>query len=200
MSELVNFQREKTLMHKADTVTLDDLKQGSDDVLQQVYEANRGKFLNFAKRYNLPEDDIVDAYQEAYIVFYDNVMNGKIQSFTSSISTYIIGIGKYIIYDMLKKKKKTIQPNFDISNLDSGTESFDHLEIETRTLSREQQLLYKHFNTLGQKCKELLELFYYRGFTIKDILEHTEYGSENVVKSAKSRCMKTLKERIFSNG
>ena len=68
-------------MHKADTVTLDDLKQGSDDVLQYVYEANREKFLNFAKRYNLPDDDIVDAYQEAYIAFYDNVMNGKIQSF-----------------------------------------------------------------------------------------------------------------------
>ena len=101
---------------------------------------------------------------------------------------------------MLKKKKKTIQPAFDISHLDSGSDNYDHLEIETETLSREQQLLQKHFNTLGAKCKELLELFYYRGFTIKDILEHTEYGSENVIKSAKSRCMKTLKERIFSNG
>lgn len=186
-------------MHKVDVITLDDLKQGSDKVLRLVYEDNRDKFLNFAKRYNLPEEDLIDAYQEAYIAFYDNVMNGKIQTFTSSISTYIISIGKYIIFDMLKKKKKIIHPDFDVSILDQNEINIDYLEIETDQMSREQELLYKYFSTLGSKCQELLNLFYYRGFTIKDILEHTDYNSENVIKSAKSRCMKTLKERIFSN-
>jgi RNA polymerase sigma-70 factor (ECF subfamily) len=186
-------------MHKVETITLEDLKQGSDKVLQQVYEANRDKFINFAKRYNLPEEDLVDAYQEAYIAFYDNVMNGKIKSFSSSISTYIISIGKYIIFDMLKKKKRTINPDFDVSILRNKDDLVDYLEIETEALTHEQNLLYKYFNTLGKKCQELLDLFYYRGFTIKDILGHTDYNSENVIKSAKSRCMKTLKERILGN-
>ena len=185
-------------MHKVESITLQDLKEGSDKVLQSVYEDNRPKFLNFAKRYNLPDEDLVDIYQEAYIAFYDNVMNGKITSFTSSISTYIISIGKYIIFDTLKKNKKMVYPDFDISILRNKDELIDHLDIETETLTTEQQLLHKHFSSLGKKCKELLDLFYYRGFTIKDILEHTEYNTENVIKSAKSRCMKTLKERIFN--
>lgn len=185
-------------MHKVESITLQDLKEGSDKVLQLVYEDNRSKFLNFAKRYNLPNEDLVDIYQETYIAFYDNVMNGKITSFTSSISTYIISIGKYIIFDTLKKKKKTIHPDFDISILNNKDELTNNLDIETESLTTEQQLLYKYFATLGKKCKELLDLFYYRGFTIKDILEHTEYNSENVIKSTKSRCMKSLKERIFN--
>jgi len=185
-------------MHKVDSITLQDLKAGSDDVLQMVYEENRPKFLNFAKRYNLPDEDIVDAYQEAYIAFYDNVMNGKIESFTSSISTYIISIGKYIIYDTLKKNKKRLNVDFDLSILKTKDELIDELDIETETLTTEQKLLYKHFSALGKKCQQLLDLFYFRGFTIKDILEHTDYNSENVIKSAKSRCMKTLKERIFN--
>jgi len=73
------------------------------------------------------------------------------------------------------------------------------MDIETEALTVQQRLLKKHFKTLGRQCQELLTLFYYRGFTIKEILNHGSYNSENVVKSAKSRCMKTLKERIKLN-
>ncbi|MBW1296413.1 RNA polymerase sigma factor [Aquimarina litoralis] len=183
-------------MRKTKTITLDDLKQGSDAVLKQVYEDNRDKFINFAKRYNISDDDILDVYQDAYIVFYDNVMNGRIQNFTSTISTYVISIGKYIILDKLKKANRTVNPDFDISLVRPKEELIDHLDIDTEELTKEQQLLYQHFNTLGKKCKELLDLFYYRGFTIGDILELKIYNSENVIKSTKSRCLKTLKERI----
>lgn len=185
-------------MHKVETITLEDLRQGSDAVLKNVYESNRSKFINFARRYDLPEEDLVDVYQDAYVVFYDNVMNGKIKEFTSSISTYIISIGKYIIYDLLKKRNKTINPDIDLSIVKAKSDIVEPLEIETDELTTEQKLLYKHYNTLGKKCQELLDMFYYRGFSIKDILELTDYNSENVIKSAKSRCMKTLKERIFS--
>ena len=57
----------------------------------------------------------------------------------------------------------------------------------------------KHFGALGKKCQELLTLFYYRGYTIQEIMEAENYNSENVVKAAKSRCMKTLRERIQAN-
>ncbi|WP_299125242.1 sigma-70 family RNA polymerase sigma factor [uncultured Winogradskyella sp.] len=185
-------------MHKEDYITLKDLKKGSDDILRLVYEDNRPKFLNFAKRYNLPEEDLVDIYQEAYIAFYDNVMNGRIKEFTSTISTYITSIGKYMIFDKLKYNKRIVHPDFDISVLNNKDDLIDTLDIDNENLTTEQQLLYKHFSTLGKKCKELLDLFYYRGFTIKDILMHTEYNSENVIKSTKSRCMKILKERILN--
>lgn len=185
-------------MHKVDSITLQDLKEGSEKVLQFVYEDNRAKFLNFAKRYDLPQEDLVDIYQETYIAFYDNVMNGNITSFTSSISTYIISIGKYMIFDALKKKKKIVHPDMNSAFIQKRDEFTENFEIETNELTTEQQLLRAHFSSLGKKCKALLDLFYYRGFTIKDILEHTDYNSENVIKSAKSRCMKTLKERIFN--
>ncbi len=194
----VNYKSVCLLMSKAESITLQDLRQGSDEVFQTAYEHNRPKFLNFAKRYNLPNEDLVDVYQDAYIVFYDNVMNGRIKSFTSSISTYIISIGKYIILDKFKKEKRKSNLDFDLSIVGKDDELIYNLDIDTNKLTKEQELLYFHFESLGKKCQELLDLFYYRGFTIKDILEHTEYGSENVIKSAKSRCMKILKERILN--
>ncbi|MBU2939425.1 sigma-70 family RNA polymerase sigma factor [Lacinutrix sp. C3R15] len=185
-------------MHRVqENITVQDLKQGSDLLFKSIYEENRSKFLNFAKKYNLSQDDNIDVYQDAYIIFYNNVMQGKVTEFTSSISTYLFSIGKYLIFDKMKKNNKTINPDFDLSIVREKEALVDPaLELEQQELTTEQILLKKYFVTLGKKCQELLTLFYYRGFTIKDIIEAGDYTSENVVKSAKSRCMKTLKERI----
>jgi len=180
-------------------ITLEDLRKGSQKTLRNVYEDNRDKFLNYAKRYHLSEDENIDIYQDAYVIFYDNVMSGKIESFTSSISTYLFSIGKYLIFDQMRKNKKTVSGNFDLSLVGATDEQTNSFEMERPELTTEQALLQKHFSTLGAKCQELLSLFYYRGFTIQEIMESENYNSENVVKATKSRCMKTLRERIKDN-
>ncbi len=178
-------------------ITIENLRKNSEKVLKHVYESNKDKFLNFAKRYNLSDEDNIDIYQDAFIIFYDNIMSGKIDIFTSSISTYLFSIGKYLIFDKMKKKNRTINPDFDLT-LVKDEEEFVPI-LENNDLTEEQTLLQKHFRTLGKQCQELLTLFYYRGYTIKDILEQGKYNSENVIKSTKSRCIKTLKERIKEN-
>ncbi len=180
-------------------ISLEDLRKGSDTVLRKVYEENRDKFLNYAKRYHLSEDENIDIYQDAYIIFYDNVMSGKIESFTSSISTYLFSVGKYLIFNQMRKNKKTVGSNYDLSRVGDDDISVNAIEMERPILTTEQILLQKHFTTLGARCQELLTLFYYRGFTVQEIMEHENYNSENVVKAAKSRCMKTLRERIQEN-
>ncbi|MEP3209327.1 MAG: sigma-70 family RNA polymerase sigma factor [Maribacter sp.] len=180
-------------------ITLEELRKGSDSVLRRVYEENRDKFLNFARRYHLSEEENIDIYQDAYVIFYDNVMSGKVESFTSSISTYLFGIGKYLIFDQMKKNKRKISSEFDLALVGEEDELVSTLEMEENSLTTEQKLLQKYFSTLGKQCQELLTLFYYRGFTIQEIMDHATYNSENVVKSAKSRCMKTLRERIAAN-
>lgn len=180
-------------------ITLEELRKGSDRVLKKVYEENRDKFLNFARRYHLSEEENIDVYQDAYIIFYDNVMSGKIESFTSSISTYLFGIGKYLIFERMRKNKKQVSSEFDLSIVGEEDELVGTIELEEPELTTEQALLKKHFGTLGKKCQGLLTLFYYRGYTIQEIMQAENYNSENVVKAAKSRCMKTLRERIQAN-
>lgn len=184
-------------MENVDTeITLEALKKGSDNVLRRVYEDNRDKFLNYAKRYHLSEEENIDVYQDAYVIFYENIMSGKITDFTSSISTYLFGIGKYLIFDRMRRNKKTISGEFDLAMVGENDRIVEAIEIEDHELTEEQQLLQRHFSALGQKCQDLLTLFYYRGFTIHEIMKAGGYNSENVVKSQKSRCMKILKERI----
>lgn len=62
-----------------------------------------------------------------------------------------------------------------------------------------QKALQKAFVTLGKKCKEILTLFYYRGFTLDEISETLNHDNKNVTKSQKSRCIKQLKEKVNYN-
>ncbi len=187
------------MQEKQIQITLEELKKGSDTILRKVYEDNRDKFLNFARRYNLSDEDNIDVYQDAYVIFYNNIMNGKIESFTSTVSTYLFSIGKYLIFDRMKKNKRKISGEFNLALVGKEDEITAGIELNEPEMTHEQKLLQKYFGTLGKQCQELLTLFYYRGFTIQEIMDVENYNSENVVKSAKSRCMKTLKERINTN-
>jgi RNA polymerase sigma factor (sigma-70 family) len=59
-----------------------------------------------------------------------------------------------------------------------------------------QEKIDEHFEQLGDKCQKVLKLFYYDGFTLEEIQKQLNYDNYNVVKSQKSRCLKTLKELI----
>jgi RNA polymerase sigma factor (sigma-70 family) len=162
-----------------------------------LYNSNRDAFLNFGKKYGLSYDDLSDIYQEAFIALRKHALNGKLDTVNSSLRTYLFGIGKFMIYDLLKEKKKTTE--YDPSKLGiHDTMELVSTDIEAEELTYEQSLLHRYFKKLGKRCQEMLTLFYSRGLSIDDIVEHTDYTDGSVVRSQKSRCLKTLKELVKS--
>lgn len=174
------------------------LKNGNSEALKTVYLKHRAAFIGFAKKYPLDEATVTDIYQDAIIALRENAINGKLDNLKSEIKTYLFSIGKYMIYKALKQKQK-------VYLVDENTE-FDSLKKDkdfrvdlVESLTAEQQKLQTSFKTLGQKCREILTLFYYRGFTIDEITNELNYTNKDVAKSQKSRCLKSLKTLIFNN-
>jgi len=165
--------------------------------ISKLYYANRDTFLNFGKKYGLNFDDLSDIYQEAFIALRKHALSGKLNTVNSSLKTYLFGIGKFMIYDLLKERKKTTsyEPSLHVADETIEPIAFKNTNEE---LTIEQQLLRTFFKKLGKKCQEMLTLFYSRGLSIDEIVECTNYTSNSVVRSQKSRCIKTLKEMIKS--
>lgn len=178
--------------HFITALVLSDSKE-----ITALYNSNRAAFMGFGKKYGLNDDDLSDIYQEAFIALRKHAINGKLDSVKSSLKTYLFGIGKFMIYDLLKEKKKTIsyEPAVHIAHDDIDTISFDS---NTEELTLEQRLLHTYFKKLGEKCQQMLTLFYARGLSNDDIVENTDYSDSSVVRSQKSRCIKSLKEMIKS--
>ena len=171
------------------------LKEADKDVLRRLYLEYRSAFISFAQKFCSNSNDIVDAYQDAIIVLQEKAFNGDLDELRSTLKTYLFSIGKYILYEKMRKQKKLV------SHMSTEQEAYDYNTIALDFLDgdepNEMQIqLQKAFVTLGKKCKEVLSLFYYRGYTIDEICTRLNYDNKNVVKSQKSRCIKQLKDKI----
>lgn len=173
------------------------LKTGDPLEVSKLYNSQREAFLNFGKKYGLSYDDLCDIYQEAFMALRKHALNDKLSSVNSSLKTYLFGIGKFMIFDLLKEKKRTTTYEPSKIGIHDAIEIIS-TEINEEELSHEQGLLKIYFKKLGKKCQEVLTLFYSRGLSIDEIVEHSGYTDGSVVRSQKSRCLKTLKDMIKS--
>ena len=169
------------------------LKRGDVSILEAIYKENRIAFLNFARKFNISDYELIDVYQDAIIAFHDNIVNGKIVTLNSSIRTYLFSIGKFMIYKKMKMNRRT---EYLDDALMESIEDFDFLDNSQGIKDQEQQQINACFKKLGIKCQQVLSLFYYNGLSLKEIQEYLGYESYNVIKSQKSRCLKTLKDMI----
>lgn len=168
------------------------LKNSDEKTLKMVYLENRSGFINFARKLPISEDDIFDAYQDAIIILREKAFAGDLDYLTCSLKTYLFGIGKHILYEKLRKANKKIT-NIPLEKVAYNFQEII-VEFDENELTKFQKSLQIGFTSLGKKCKEILSLFYYRGFTIEEIAEILNYENKNVAKSQKSRCLKQLKE------
>jgi RNA polymerase sigma-70 factor (ECF subfamily) len=161
--------------------------KNDESALEEIYDSFSGAFISFFRKYGLSITDLEDAFQDSIIALYQNIMQGNLKIFDGSIQTYIWAIGKYKVIDAVRKKKKNIK----IAN-----DYVEPYETKKAQLNERQQLLYKHFKSLGKSCQKVLKYFYYEGLTLQEIVEISDYKDENSVKSSKSRCIKQLRDLI----
>lgn len=181
---------------QVENLSVEQIKKGGDRLFSELYVQNREVFMKYAMRYIKDEEELRDIYQDSFMVFYRNIMNGRLTELTSKVSTYVISIGRNKIFERLRSKKSIVDNELALEFAADEAVSTDHLQFERTEMTHEQQLLYKHFPQLGESCQEIIKNFYFHGLTIAEIKEIGNYNSENVVKAQKSRCLKKLKELI----
>jgi RNA polymerase sigma-70 factor (ECF subfamily) len=177
-----------------ETHLVDALKNGEDNVIKELYNNYRHEFFEFSKKYHIASDDISDIYQEAFIALRKHAFSGRLYHIKCSIKTYLFGIGKHLIYNKLKEYSS--KQLYD-EQLHKTTSDYEEIPIDkTENLTKEQELLSHFFKQLGKSCQQMLTLSFYRGLTNEEIATLEGYTSEAVVRSQKSRCLKTLKDLI----
>ena len=173
--------------------TIDLIKSGDQAALRKIYDENRNIFIKFSRKYNVKEADALDIYQDSIVILYENIVNGKITDLSSKISTYLFAIGKYKIFQLHRDNSKIELQNEIIIEEEN---IYLDVDLHNEELTNQQELLNKYFSRLGNRCKEILKLFYYEGYTLDEITEILNYSDKKVLKSQKSRCMRQLKDWI----
>lgn len=179
---------------------LTEIRKGNERVLDDLYVTNKARFLKYGKQ--ILDDNMVleDIFQDAIIAFYENVRTGKVVELKSAISTYIISIGKFMLYRHLRKSKPTTSlETANFQEIDWAISNYiENVTDEDETV----KLLQNAIKKLGEPCSTLLRMVYYDDKENTAIMKHLGYANTDVVKSQKYRCMQSLKlivKKIYRN-
>lgn len=168
------------------------IKSGNQDFLLRVYAEYRNEFIKWAEfQYDCDEDDAKDIFQDAVIAFYSNVVSGRLTYLNSDSKTYLFAIGKNLLLNFNKKQGRMV--TFEGGEVINGgkTNPIEDMEsMEEEQLNKE--LISKALETLPEKCREILRLYYFKNKNLDSIAKELGYKNANVIKKTKSECMKKM--------
>ncbi len=134
------------------------------------------------------KQDASDVFQEALIILNRNLEKSDFK-LTSSFYTYLYSVSRFIWKDTQKKFSKQELHNLN----DIEVESF-HSVLE----EKKYQLAELAFLKLGERCRQLLQLFYQKAMSFKDIAKVMQFKSEKIAKNQKYKCLIKAKD-IYRN-
>lgn len=173
----------------ADNIIIQKIKQGNQNELGKVYTRYKEDFCRWAiKQFQLTDNESQEIYQLTMLIFYENILQDKLEEINTSIKSYIFQIGKYKIYDKNRKKSYAISP-IDSFLLNLPQES----GIEEKQLKEKQILkINEGMQILGEPCSIILEMFYYLNKSMEEIAATFNYKNTATAKNQKYKCLKRL--------
>lgn len=163
---------------------IDQLRNGnSQEAIKELYKSFPA-IRNFIKTHGGNDDDAKDIFQEALLIFYRKVQSDQNFQLSAAVGTYLFSVAKYLWKDALKKKNREV--TFVTNDIPFEEFNNDEEEIQIRALD-------KILNALGEKCAELLTLFYYKKLSMEEIAKKYNYKSIDSAKTQKYKCLERAK-------
>ena len=170
------------------------------DILHNLRSENNSKALAALYRHLPPirrmiryhggsREEAEDIFQEALIILCRKAKEaGFILS--SGVYPYLYSVCRFLWQDELKKKKR--MPVHMMDTMPDDTDTADItvvVEEEARFRMAE-----KVITTLGDRCRELLLLFYHSRLALRDIATRMGYSSEQTAKNQKYKCLEGARD------
>jgi len=135
--------------------------------------------------------DAEDIFQEALIILCRKIKDSGF-ILTARLSTWLFSVCRFLWKDELKKRK-----NHTVLDFETGLDAAEEQQLKDRTEEDARiKLAEKVINELGERCREVLLLFYNGGLKLKDIATKMGYSSENTAKNQKYKCLEAAKNRL----
>jgi RNA polymerase sigma factor (sigma-70 family) len=171
--------------------------------LNEFASSQWNKTLSFLKsRFALSQEDCEDVFQESFIIFYNYVIEGKLDNITSSFSTYFNSICRNKAHEMLRRNGKEISiideyPNaFKDEYEDDKIDSLLALENDNDNINERKSALVREIvKNLPEPCDRILWGYYRDGYSMLSLADMLNYKSEGTVKVTKHRCCEKFKKR-----
>lgn len=170
---------------------LKGIREHDTKVLKWVFEKNLPPVRRHVLKNSGTAEDAEDIFMDALEVVYRLLKKNKIH-LTCAFGTYLFSICKNLWLKKLRRKKveKRVTHNgFDVS-IPGETPEEEMTNVKRILLYREKLM------ELPADARRVLEMFYFKGMSMKDIAREMGYSSEGYARKRKYQCMQRLKQLI----
>ncbi len=135
-------------------------------------------------------EDAEDVYQDGLMILMEKVKSPDFV-LSSSLKTYLYSVCRYVWSDRLKQRDRMVMVDVEKMLVLNTNEEGEFLKRE-----QEDRLSERAFLRLGDKCRDLLVMFYFRKLPMKEIADRLGFSSEQVAKNQKYRCLEKAKAEL----
>ena len=175
--------------------TIRQVRDGRMDALVQLDDTYRPMFIVWAKRrFSTGGNDLEDAWQEALVHFYEQVVSGKLTTLTCSVHTYLFAVGGNYLRNLNRKMRRILWQD-EADQALQGKLEMGH-PVPEYNWEDEQEILAGAMAMLSEKCRNLLVARHFDGYAVPEIKASFQFASENAVSVHLSNCLANLKKII----
>ena len=168
------------------------LSEKNRKIMSSLYKETFPKVRNYILKNSGDEDQAKDIFQEAYLSVWQQVNAGDFSpKNNTALQGFLYQVSKNKWLDFLRSRKYKVEQPLNASLLEIS----DNQEGEDQ--DQRLQKLEKAFLQLGESCKELLKLFYFKKVSLQDLAQSFGWTAQTA-KNNKYRCMETLRKIIKS--
>ncbi|MEO1518469.1 MAG: sigma-70 family RNA polymerase sigma factor [Bacteroidota bacterium] len=166
---------------------------GSQDrAFRFLYQQYYGLIESLVVRNSGRSEEVKDIFHDGLIVFFNKAKRSDF-SLTSSLKTYLYAVCRNLWLLKLKRQKREVVLE----------DTHEHIQIEqshfqTLVQTERKELVQQFLGQLGEECRQILELYYYRKLKMVQIQQSLGLVSEQVVKNKKGKCLRRLRENLGS--
>jgi RNA polymerase sigma factor (sigma-70 family) len=173
---------------------IESIRSGKDrEVLSAMYKEIYPKIERYVTGNSGTKEDSKDVFQEAILVFYNNVINGNYDRI-NEITGFIITVSRNIWINKVRKIKKEVEGSVLENYVDHSPSPLISIIMEEKWTAYQELL-----DNIGSKCKELLNYSVYEKLSMKEIAVKMNFANENAAKTHNYRCKQKLMHLISSN-
>ncbi|HNR16028.1 MAG TPA: sigma-70 family RNA polymerase sigma factor [Chitinophagaceae bacterium] len=178
-----------------DSELVENLKSGQrmDESIKAIYRSHFESLCWYVMNNSGSRQDAEDIFQEVVVNFIDMVQKDKFRG-ESTIKTFLFSLNRYTWLNELKRRGRAMVRE---EKYERGQE---RVEMDTSHFIDDREgrsEVLRIVGELGETCRKILLLFYYENMSMKEILDVTDYETEQVVRNKKYKCLKQLEQMIM---
>ena len=178
------------------------------------YETSRRYFNKHYNEVFFDKDRKQEVFQEAVVCLWTEIenrkitldhdtvvrqqTNGKYKPMSCNLMTFLFSIARNVYREIVRNIKEEYEADVYDNMTHDCQPTLAVYDSSDEVAESRARVVDEAIEALPSGCREILILFYYKGKSLDEIMElrKDKNSSKNGLKSAKTKCLETLKNRV----